>query len=563
MRTAPLWGGRQDDGVGGRARAAARRRVRRALRRPGGRAGGGAPDRGAPGRRARRAASGGARGRTVSPPGSTGSPNSPATSGGLPAAAALRGPPYAPWRRLPRARRPARRARGARTGTARRRRPAGARPAPALAGLVRDGRARRGRPVPRGVRRRGGAARAAGQTLLRHPADGHRVRRAAARRTTSRTATPPQPAVRALLAAFQGCWPPRPTGRPPDHPRQHPRPALAGAVRRRPREAAHGLPGHGRRPFAAGAARRRPRADPTRWSGSAASNPAKDLIVAAARLRRDTQGRAEGPAADHRRARRPPRAPATSAHCRALAAQLFPDEAADAHAVGENPVTFEEIGRPDVPEPADAYAAGAVGALQRRRGLSAQPGGGDVLRPGHGVHGRRRGRGGHRRHRPGRTAAQPPGARRGLLGAAARPRARARLGAAARARALELFTVEQNIAAFRGIYLELVSRTPGPPGTAAGRAGVPLPFAAPPRPTCPAAGPPRAAARRPRGPGWPRRRPAARTARSPPGGSRDERPGRTRRRAARGRRRRRPGSAGEPSGWDGAARRQPGAGRRG
>ncbi|WP_171167220.1 DUF3492 domain-containing protein [Streptomyces sp. I05A-00742] len=44
-----------------------------------------------------------------------------------------------------------------------------------------------------------------------------------------------------------------------------------------------------------------------------------------------------------------------------------------------------------------------------------------------------------------------------LLGDPARA---ARLGAAARARALELFTVEQNIATFSGIYLELLSRAP-------------------------------------------------------------------------------------------------------
>ncbi|MFI9719133.1 DUF3492 domain-containing protein [Streptomyces sp. NPDC052396] len=40
------------------------------------------------------------------------------------------------------------------------------------------------------------------------------------------------------------------------------------------------------------------------------------------------------------------------------------------------------------------------------------------------------------------------------------PGRRARLGAAARARALELFTVEQNIAAFGALYLEILSRAP-------------------------------------------------------------------------------------------------------
>ncbi|UQI48027.1 DUF3492 domain-containing protein [Streptomyces sp. HU2014] len=40
------------------------------------------------------------------------------------------------------------------------------------------------------------------------------------------------------------------------------------------------------------------------------------------------------------------------------------------------------------------------------------------------------------------------------------PGRRARLGAAARERALELFTVERHVTAFRGIYLELISRAP-------------------------------------------------------------------------------------------------------
>ncbi|MYW30223.1 DUF3492 domain-containing protein, partial [Streptomyces sp. SID2119] len=48
------------------------------------------------------------------------------------------------------------------------------------------------------------------------------------------------------------------------------------------------------------------------------------------------------------------------AHCRALAAQLFPDEATGAHTEGVSPVTFEEIGGPEVPGLAEAYAAGGV-----------------------------------------------------------------------------------------------------------------------------------------------------------------------------------------------------------
>jgi hypothetical protein len=58
------------------------------------------------------------------------------------------------------------------------------------------------------------------------------------------------------------------------------------------------------------------------------------------------------------------------------------------------------------------------------------------------------------------------------------PERRARLGAAARARALELFTVEQNIAAFHGIYLEIVSHCPVRRDVL-DAAGAPLPFAAP------------------------------------------------------------------------------------
>ncbi|MGW4102112.1 glycosyltransferase, partial [Streptomyces sp. NPDC004976] len=58
------------------------------------------------------------------------------------------------------------------------------------------------------------------------------------------------------------------------------------------------------------------------------------------------------------------------------------------------------------------------------------------------------------------------------------PERRARLGAAARARALELFTVEQNISAFHGLYLQIVARTPVRRPALDG-AGDPLPFASP------------------------------------------------------------------------------------
>ena len=58
------------------------------------------------------------------------------------------------------------------------------------------------------------------------------------------------------------------------------------------------------------------------------------------------------------------------------------------------------------------------------------------------------------------------------------PERRARLGAAARARALELFTVEQNITAFHGIYLEIVSHSPVS-RVLVDDEGEPLPFGVP------------------------------------------------------------------------------------
>ncbi|MEU7607550.1 DUF3492 domain-containing protein [Streptomyces sp. NPDC041003] len=93
------------------------------------------------------------------------------------------------------------------------------------------------------------------------------------------------------------------------------------------------------------------------WVGR--TEPAKDLIGllhAFAEVRR---------AEPHTRLRifATAAAPGYLADCRSLAAQLFPDEAADAVTVGENPVTFEEIGGPDAPSSADAYGAGRVVVL--------------------------------------------------------------------------------------------------------------------------------------------------------------------------------------------------------
>ncbi|WP_329404678.1 DUF3492 domain-containing protein [Streptomyces melanogenes] len=149
------------------------------------------------------------------------------------------------------------------------------------------------------------------------------------------------------------------------------------------------------------------------------------------------------------------------AHCRALAAQLFPDEAVDAHAVGDNPVSFEEIGGPGAPELADAYASGSVVVLSSvvegfpvslveamfcgRATVSTDAGAVVEVIGGTGL-------------------VVPPRNPRALADACVAllrdPERRERLGAAARARALELFTVEQNLAAFRGIYLELMSHCP-------------------------------------------------------------------------------------------------------
>ncbi|MEV6107707.1 DUF3492 domain-containing protein [Streptomyces sp. NPDC051940] len=156
--------------------------------------------------------------------------------------------------------------------------------------------------------------------------------------------------------------------------------------------------------------------------------------------------------------------PDYEAHCRALAAQLFPDEAAGAHEVGDNPVSFEETGGPELPDLASAYASGEV--LVSSSVVEGFPGG---L-----VEGMFCGRacvstdvGAVREVIGGTGLVVPPRNPRALADAclallrdASR---RARLGAAARARAVELFTVDQNIAAFRGIYLELMSHRRVPP----------------------------------------------------------------------------------------------------
>ncbi|WP_406380612.1 DUF3492 domain-containing protein [Streptomyces sp. NBC_00197] len=167
------------------------------------------------------------------------------------------------------------------------------------------------------------------------------------------------------------------------------------------------------------------------------------------------------------------------AHCKALAAQLFPDEAEGVHAVGDNPVSFEEIGGPEVPSLAEAYASGALVVLSSvvegfpislveamfcgRATVSTDVGAVVEVIGGTGL-------------------VVPPRNPRALAEACVAllrdPERRERLGAAARARALELFTVEQNIAAFHGIYLEIVSHAPVR-RLVVDNAGEPLPFGVP------------------------------------------------------------------------------------
>ncbi|MEU8460274.1 DUF3492 domain-containing protein [Streptomyces sp. NPDC029003] len=152
-------------------------------------------------------------------------------------------------------------------------------------------------------------------------------------------------------------------------------------------------------------------------------------------------------------------APGYLADCRSLAAQLFPDEAADARTAGENPVGFEEVGGPEAPSAADAYGAGRIVLLSSviegfpitlaeamfcgRATVSTDVGAVCEVIGGTGL-------------------VVPPRNPRALaeacLALLGDPERAQRLGAAARARALELFTVEQNVAAFGDSYLRLLVR---------------------------------------------------------------------------------------------------------
>ncbi|MFJ9537889.1 DUF3492 domain-containing protein [Streptomyces sp. NPDC101225] len=212
------------------------------------------------------------------------------------------------------------------------------------------------------------------------------------------------------------------------------------------------------------------------WVGRV--EPAKDLVSL---LHAFAEVRKEEPKARLRIVGAPagPEGESYLGHCRALAAQLFPDEAEGLHSVGDNPVSFEEIGGPELPTLAEAYAAGSVTVLSSvvegfpislveamfcgRATVSTDVGAVVEVIGGTGL-------------------VVPPRNPRALAEACLAllrdPERRERLGAAARARALELFTVEQNTTAFHGIYLEIVSHTPVR-RVVLGHTGEPLPFAAP------------------------------------------------------------------------------------
>ncbi|MFE1287622.1 DUF3492 domain-containing protein [Streptomyces sp. NPDC058751] len=195
------------------------------------------------------------------------------------------------------------------------------------------------------------------------------------------------------------------------------------------------------------------------WVGRV--EPAKDLVSL---LHAFAQIRGAEPGARLRIVGAPaevPEAAAYLAHCKALAARLFPDGAEGGHGVGDDPVSFEEIGGPGIPGLAEAYACGALVVLSSvvegfpvglveamlcgRATVSTDVGAVVEVIGGTGL-------------------VVPPRDPRALAEACVAllrdPERRERLGAAARARALELFTVEQNVAAFHGIYLEIVSHSP-------------------------------------------------------------------------------------------------------
>ncbi|MER6079582.1 DUF3492 domain-containing protein [Streptomyces sp. NPDC001833] len=286
------------------------------------------------------------------------------------------------------------------------------------------------------------------------------------------------PAVRALLAAFHGRLAAEVYRRAaiitPGNAHARRWQERCGAERARIRTVHPGM--EAARFTEVGEAPDRAEPDTLVWVGRI--EPAKDLVSL---LHAFAEVRKEEPKARLRVVGAPagPEGEAYLGHCRALAAQLFPDEAEGVHAVGDNPVSFEEIGGPEAPTLADAYASGAVVVLSSvvegfpvglveamfcgRATVSTDVGAVVEAIGGTGL-------------------VVPPRNPRALAEACVAllrdPERRERLGAAARARALELFTVEQNIAAFHSIYLEIVSHCPVR-RVVLGQAGEPLPFAVP------------------------------------------------------------------------------------
>ncbi|MFB6843250.1 DUF3492 domain-containing protein [Streptomyces sp. NPDC056373] len=297
-------------------------------------------------------------------------------------------------------------------------------------------------------------------------------------RTHYLTAPDAPPAVRSLLAAFQGRLAAEAYGRAEvvtagnTHTRRWQE--RCGAEREKLRTV---YPGMAAQPFAE-VGESPDRADPYTLVRVGRVEPAKDLVSL---LHAFAEVRKQEPRTRLRIVGAPtgPEGAAYLGHCRTLAAQLFPDEAEGPHAAGDNPVSFEEIGGPELPSVADAHAAGAVTVLSSvvegfpvglveamlcgRATVSTDVGAVVEVIGGTGL-------------------VVPPRNPRALADACVAllrdPQRRARLGAAARARALELFTVEQNIEAFHGIYLEIVSHAPVRRVLLDG-AGAPLPFAVP------------------------------------------------------------------------------------
>ncbi|MFJ3776382.1 glycosyltransferase [Streptomyces sp. NPDC090075] len=286
------------------------------------------------------------------------------------------------------------------------------------------------------------------------------------------------PAVRALLAAFHGRLATEVYGRAaiitPGNAHARRWQERCGADRARIRTVHPGM--EASRFTEVGEAPDRADPDTLVWVGRI--EPSKDLVSL---LHAFAEVRREEPKARLRVVGAPAGAEGDAylGHCRALAAQLFPDEAEGVHAVGDNPVAFEEIGGPEAPTLADAYASGTVVVLSSvvegfpaglveamfcgRATVSTDVGAVVEAIGGTGL-------------------VVPPRNPRALAEACVAllrdPERRERLGAAARARALELFTVEQNITAFRGIYLEIVSHCPVR-RVVLDAAGEPLPFGVP------------------------------------------------------------------------------------